>query len=106
MAMIAIYGRTIGDVPCKNRSANAEQVRNGMAWVYMNYAPKRSTLYAEEKLARGLLTHLNNWPSVRFRFTRYPECPRKQSSMCPPAFANIDGRFCLLWYQRLPPQMW
>jgi endonuclease YncB( thermonuclease family) len=33
------YGRIIGDVTCKNRSANAEQVRNGMAWVYVKYAP-------------------------------------------------------------------
>ena len=48
------YGRTIGDVTCKNRSANAEQVRNGMAWVYVKYAPKNSTLYAQEKLARGM----------------------------------------------------
>lgn len=53
------YGRTIGDVTCKNRSANAEQVRNGMAWVYVKYAPKNSTLYAEEKLARGL--HAGLW---------------------------------------------
>jgi len=41
-------------VTCKNRSANTEQVRTGMAWVYVKYAPKNSTLHAEEKLARGL----------------------------------------------------
>ena len=53
------YGRTFGDVTCKNRSATDEQVRSGMAWVYVKYAPKNSTLYAEEKLARGL--HAGLW---------------------------------------------
>jgi endonuclease YncB( thermonuclease family) len=33
--------------------ANAEQVRLGMAWVYVRYAPKNSPLYELESAARA-----------------------------------------------------
>ncbi len=46
------YGRTIGDVRCGAVHANAEQVCRGMAWVYTQYAPRDSTLYALEAEAR------------------------------------------------------
>lgn len=52
------YGRTIGRVTCAGTDANAEQVRRGMAWVFVRYAPKASPLYALESEAmatrRGL----------------------------------------------------
>lgn len=52
------YGRTIGRVSCAGVDANAEQVRRGMAWVFVKYAPAGSPLYkleAEAKSAkRGL----------------------------------------------------
>jgi endonuclease YncB( thermonuclease family) len=39
------YGRTIGQVMCAGIDANAEQVRRGMAWVYVQYASPISALY-------------------------------------------------------------
>lgn len=46
------YGRTLGRVFCAGVDANAEQVRRGMAWVYVKYAPKDSPLYAIQAEAR------------------------------------------------------
>jgi endonuclease YncB( thermonuclease family) len=46
------YGRTLGQVTCAGVDANAEQVRRGMAWVYVRYAPKDSHLYGIEADAR------------------------------------------------------
>lgn len=52
------YGRTLGRVTCHSVDANAEQVRRGMAWVFVRYAPKNTPLYrfqAEARLdGRGL----------------------------------------------------
>jgi endonuclease YncB( thermonuclease family) len=46
------YSRTLGRVYCAGVDANAEQVRRGMAWVYVRYAPKDSSLYELERAAR------------------------------------------------------
>jgi endonuclease YncB( thermonuclease family) len=46
------YGRVIGRVTCAGVDANAEQVRRGMAWVFVKYAPKGSPLYRFEDDAR------------------------------------------------------
>lgn len=47
------YGRTLAEVTCGAVYANAEQVRRGMAWVYTQYAPPDSPLYALEAEARA-----------------------------------------------------
>ena len=47
------YGRILGRVHCDGVDANAEQVRRGLAWVYVQYAPKGSPLYAVQLGARG-----------------------------------------------------
>jgi endonuclease YncB( thermonuclease family) len=47
------YGRTLGRVYCGGVDANAEQVRRGMAWMYIKYAPKDSPLYAVQAEARA-----------------------------------------------------
>lgn len=47
------YGRMIGEVACAGIDANAHQVRAGMAWVYVRYAPAGSPLYTLEAAARG-----------------------------------------------------
>jgi endonuclease YncB( thermonuclease family) len=47
------YGRTLGRVICAGVDANAEQVRRGMAWVYVRYAPADSPLYAVQAEARA-----------------------------------------------------
>jgi endonuclease YncB( thermonuclease family) len=47
------YGRTIGVVICAAVEANSEQVRRGMAWVFVKYAPAGSPLYRLEARARG-----------------------------------------------------
>jgi endonuclease YncB( thermonuclease family) len=46
------YGRTIGRVRCINTDANTEQVRRGMAWVFVRFAAKNSPLYAIQQEAR------------------------------------------------------
>ena len=46
------YGRTLARVTCAGVDANAEQVRQGWAWVYVRYAPKNSPLNALERDAR------------------------------------------------------
>jgi endonuclease YncB( thermonuclease family) len=46
------YGRTLATVTCAGIDANAEQVKRGGAWVYIQYAPKNSPLYALEREAR------------------------------------------------------
>jgi len=55
------YGSTLGWVMCAGINANGEQVRRGMAWVYVQYAPPTSALYtleADARLARrGLWRH-------------------------------------------------
>lgn len=47
------YNRVLGRVTCRGLDANAEQVRRGMAWVFVRYAPKGSALYAVQEDARG-----------------------------------------------------
>lgn len=46
------YGRTIGNVTCAGLVANAEQVRAGMAWVFVRYAAPNSPLYGLQDDAR------------------------------------------------------
>lgn len=46
------YHRTLGQVTCGSFEANAEQVRRGMAWVYVRYAAKNSPLYTLQSEAR------------------------------------------------------
>jgi endonuclease YncB( thermonuclease family) len=47
------YGRTIGWIVCDGVEANSEQVKRGMAWVFVRYAPANSPLYGLEGDARG-----------------------------------------------------
>lgn len=39
------YGRTLAQVTCAGKDANAEQVRRGYAWTYTRYARRDSPLY-------------------------------------------------------------
>jgi endonuclease YncB( thermonuclease family) len=52
------YGRSVGRVYCDGVDANAEQVRNGLAWVYDEYAAPESDLYALQEAARKTRTGL------------------------------------------------
>lgn len=47
------YQRVVGTVYCDGVNANSELVRQGMAWVYVQYASKSSPLFALEKGARA-----------------------------------------------------
>ena len=47
------YGRTVAHVTCEGHDASAEQVREGMAWVFVRYAAKGSPLYGLERDARA-----------------------------------------------------
>ena len=46
-------GRMLAHVRCNGTDAGAEQVRQGMAWVFVRYAPADSPLYAIEAEARA-----------------------------------------------------
>jgi endonuclease YncB( thermonuclease family) len=46
------YGRTVAHVNCDGHDAGAEQIRAGMAWVFVRYAAKGSPLYGLEREAR------------------------------------------------------
>lgn len=46
------YGRVVGAVYCDGRTANAELVRQGFAWVYVQYARRGSELFDMERDAR------------------------------------------------------
>jgi endonuclease YncB( thermonuclease family) len=73
------YGRTIGRVWCGGLSANAEQVRRGMAWVFVRYAPAGSPLYAMERDARGRREGLwaDGQPTAPWEWRRlHPKQPR------------------------------
>jgi endonuclease YncB( thermonuclease family) len=47
------FGRTLARVKCAGVDANAEQVRRGMAWVFVRYAPKGSPLYEVQTEAKS-----------------------------------------------------
>lgn len=47
------FGRTVAHVACNRIDASAEQVRAGMAWVFVRYAAKRSPLRELERVARS-----------------------------------------------------
>ena len=68
------FGRTIGRVTCAGKDANAEQVRRGMAWVFVRYAPRPSPLYdleGEAKAARrGLWADPNAMAPWEWRRTK------------------------------------
>jgi endonuclease YncB( thermonuclease family) len=57
------YGRSVGRVYCDGADANAAQVRNGLAWVYDEYADSDSDLYALQDKARKTGTGL--WADSR-----------------------------------------
>ena len=52
-ASVDRYGRTVAHVTCEGQDAGAEQVRAGMAWVFVRYAAKGSPLYGLERDARA-----------------------------------------------------
>lgn len=65
------YGRTVAHVACEGRDASAEQVRGGMAWVFVKYARKESPLYDLQAAARadraGLWSEPNSVPPWEWR---------------------------------------
>lgn len=47
------YGRTVGRVACRGKDASTEQVRTGMAWIYVKYARRDDPLHGIELEARA-----------------------------------------------------
>lgn len=69
------YGRALAHVTCEGVSANAEQVRAGMAWVYRRYArdPTLFQLEAEASASgRGLWAETSPVPPWDWRKFRRP----------------------------------
>jgi endonuclease YncB( thermonuclease family) len=56
-------GRVLASVRCNGVDAGAEQVRRGMAWVFVRYAPPQSPLHALEAEARAAGRGL--WPTLQ-----------------------------------------
>lgn len=67
------YGRSVARITCNGVDANAEQVRQGMAWVYDKYVKDKS-LYAIQDDARarkvGLWADPNPVPPWEWRHSR------------------------------------
>ncbi|PZP55300.1 MAG: hypothetical protein DI596_11640 [Azospira oryzae] len=64
------YGRVVGRVLCDGHDANLEQVRRGMAWAYVRYAPPREIVLAESEARasrRGLWSDGNATPPWEWR---------------------------------------
>jgi endonuclease YncB( thermonuclease family) len=57
------YGRTLARVTCAGVDASSEQVRRGMAWVFVKYAPAGSPLYRLESDAK--MRRLGLWADPR-----------------------------------------
>lgn len=53
------YGRTVARVECDGVDANREQVRRGMAWVYLKYSAPSSPLHAVQSEAQA--AHAGLW---------------------------------------------
>ena len=53
------YHRTLAQVTCDGKDANAEQVRRGYAWTFVRYARQDSPLLVLEKEARA--AHRGLW---------------------------------------------
>lgn len=47
------YGRTVARIKCAGVDANVEQVRRGMAWVFVRYSTPESPLYPAQDEARA-----------------------------------------------------
>lgn len=64
------YGRTLGRVYCVGVDANAEQIKQGMAWVYDKYVTDRSLCRHQDEARsakRGLWTDPNPMPPWEWR---------------------------------------
>ncbi len=68
------YGRSICRVLVKGINVNIEQVARGLAWVYLQYAPKSSVLYTYEEKAKlerkGLWNDKSPTPPWEYRRER------------------------------------
>jgi endonuclease YncB( thermonuclease family) len=77
------YGRILGRVLCAGVDANAKQVTEGMAWVFVRYAPKNSPLYRLEQQARrarrGLWADANPIAPWDYRARKWQERQRTEA---------------------------
>jgi len=58
------YGRTVARVECDGVDANREQVRRGMAWVYLRYSSPASALHAVQSEAQSARAGLWSEPGA------------------------------------------
>ena len=67
------YRRTLAQVTCAGKDANAEQVRRGFAWTYVRYAHADSPLHAIQQAAQA--EHRGLWsdpaPVAPWRWRRH-----------------------------------
>ena len=81
------YQRVVGTVYCDGSNANSELVRQGMAWVYVQYASKASPLFALEKTARtkklGLWADPHATPPWEWRLAGRAGTGRPIASLAP-----------------------
>lgn len=58
------YGRTVARVECDGVDANREQVRRGMAWVYLKYSSPSSALHSVQSEAQSARSGLWSEPGA------------------------------------------
>lgn len=58
------YGRTVARVECHGVDANREQVRRGMAWVYIRYSSPSSPLHSVQSEAQSARSGLWSEPGA------------------------------------------
>ncbi len=89
------YGRVLATLTCAGVDANAEQVRQGWAWVYTRYAPKDSPLYGFEgearRARRGLWADADTVSPWEWRNPPRASGPGRSLSS-PPAGTAAPGR--------------
>jgi endonuclease YncB( thermonuclease family) len=94
------YARKVGKVWVNGQDANLEQVKRGMAWVYVRYATEPA-YFAAERTARnarvGLWNQPNPTPPWEFRHPERAQGRTSESRVAPKASGSSQcgtKRFC------------
>jgi endonuclease YncB( thermonuclease family) len=92
------YGRTVGKILVNGQDVNLEQVKRGMAWVYVKYASEPA-YFAAERTAKagrvGLWNQPNPIPPWEFRHPDRVKAPAKSPALARKSSGHCgEKRFC------------
>ena len=95
------YGRTVATVDCSGKNANAEQVWQGMAWVFDRYAKPEAPLYVLQGQAKAASRGLWNEPNPTAPWEgRKHERDRKGVAPSEPGSRAVQAQ------PQAPPRRW